>query len=129
MWFSSILLIPPGLITPLLPTPTFAAIGLGLSFFAGSMGAGPAASAAQEMTPNQMRAQASAFYLFLTNLIGLGLGPTVVALFTDYIFSDIYLIRYSLICMVLTFNPLAIILIRASFKHYNQTIKRLHNKI
>lgn len=129
MWFSSILLIPPGLITPLLPTPTFAAIGLGLSFFAGSMGAGPAASAAQEMTPNQMRAQASAFYLFLTNLIGLGLGPTVVALFTDYVFSDIYLIRYSLICMVLTFNPLAIILIRTSFKHYNQTIKRLHTKI
>ena len=80
------------------------------------MGAGPAASAAQEMTPNQMRAQASAFYLFMTNLIGLGLGPTVVALFTDYVFSDTMMIRYSLICMVLTFNPLAIILIRIRYK-------------
>ena len=128
MWLSSILLIPPGLITPLMPSPGLAAIGLALSFFAGSMGAGPAASAAQEMTPNQMRAQASAFYLFMTNLIGLGLGPTVVALFTDYVFSDTMMIRYSLICMVLTFNPLAIILIRISFNFYDQTITRLKNE-
>ena len=129
MLLSSILLVPPGLITPLMPNPTFAALGLAVSFFAGSMGAGPAASAAQEMTPNEMRAQASAFYLFLTNLIGLGLGPTVVALFTDYVFADIYLIRYSLIFMVLTFNPIAIVLIRSSFKHYDQTINRLQKEM
>jgi hypothetical protein len=28
------------------------------------------------------------FILFVINLIGLGLGPTAVAVFTDYVFND-----------------------------------------
>jgi len=126
MWFASLMLLPPGLLAPLMPSESLAAIGLGLSFFAGSMAAGPAASAAQEMTPNQMRAQASAFYLFITNLVGLGLGPTVVALFTDFVYSDPMMIRYSLISMVIVFNPLAVVLIKFSFPHYDATIQRLN---
>jgi len=109
----------------LMPSANFAVIGLGVTFFAGSMAAGPVASIAQEMTPNQMRAQASALYLFLTNLIGLGLGPTAVALFTDYVFGDPAMIRYSLIAVVVIFNPIAVVLIRMGYKPYRETADRL----
>jgi len=47
--------------------------------------------------PNTMRAQASALYLFVVNLIGLGLGPTAVAMTTDYVFADDLAVRYSLL--------------------------------
>jgi hypothetical protein len=32
--------------------------------------------------------RASAIYLFVITLIGLGIGPTAVALVTDYVFAD-----------------------------------------
>ncbi len=39
-------------------------------------------------TPNRIRAQASAVYLLIGNLIGIGFGPTAIALITDYVFKD-----------------------------------------
>jgi len=43
-----------------------------------------------------MRGQVSALYLFTVNIIGLGLGPTVIAFATDFIFKDEALLKYSL---------------------------------
>jgi hypothetical protein len=41
-----------------------------------------------EFTPAPMRSQMGALYLFVGNLIGLGIGPTAVALLTDFVFQD-----------------------------------------
>ena len=41
----------------------------------------------QLITPNRMRGQVIALYQLFANLIGLGLGPTVVAATTDYVFG------------------------------------------
>ena len=57
---------------------------------------GAAAAAVQELVPNRMRAQVSALYLFVVNVVGLGLGPTAVALLTDRVFGDDAAVRYSL---------------------------------
>lgn len=40
------------------------------------------------VTPNELRGQITAVYMFAVNLIGLGLGPTIVALVTDSFFRD-----------------------------------------
>lgn len=40
------------------------------------------------ITPNELRGQVIAIYVFVLNLIGLGFGPTAVALITDRIFED-----------------------------------------
>ena len=60
---------------------------------------GSAAAAVQAIMPNQVRSLASAIFLFVINMIGLGLGPTAVALFTDYIFHDEQAIRYSIVLL------------------------------
>jgi MFS family permease len=57
---------------------------------------GVAPAAIQEMMPADMRGQASAIYLFVINLIGLGLGPTVVAACTQYFFRRDDALHYSL---------------------------------
>lgn len=40
-----------------------------------------------KVTPNRMRGQVSALYFLLVNLVGAGLGPTFVALLSDYVFT------------------------------------------
>ena len=48
------------------------------------------------ITPNQMRGQATAIYYFIISLAGLTLGPTSVAVLTDYVFGDEAALRYSM---------------------------------
>ena len=50
-----------------------------------------------QVTPSQMRGQVSAVYLFTMNLIGLGAGPTAVALVTDHVFHNDNLVGSSLL--------------------------------
>ena len=53
------------------------------------------AAALQMITPNQMRAQTTALYYFVINILGL-LGPTAVGLVTDFGFGDDDALRWSL---------------------------------
>ena len=74
------------------------------TFFA-SFGFGAAAAAIQEISPVPMRAQTSALYLFVINLVGQTLGPFFVAGLTDYVFQDEMRIGSSL--LVVTVGGLA----------------------
>ncbi len=47
-----------------------------------------ASSALQIVTPNRMRGVASALYVFVVSVVGLGAAPTIVALLTNYVFQD-----------------------------------------
>ena len=48
------------------------------------------------IAPPTMRAQIVAFYYFTLNVVGLVVGPTSVALVTNYYFQDESQLRYSL---------------------------------
>ncbi len=73
---------------PLAATPTASLVLLaGMNFFAGFPFAGGYA-ALQELTPNRMRAQATAVLILFINLIGGGFGATLVAMLTDFVFRD-----------------------------------------
>lgn len=62
---------------------SFMALAIFFSAFQGGLAGGTL----QLMTPNRMRGQVIAVYQLVANLIGLGLGPTVVAATTDYVFG------------------------------------------
>ena len=53
------------------------------------------------VTPNQIRGQTMALYLLTISLLGLSLGPTAVALLTDYVFKDPAMIDWSVSCVVI----------------------------
>jgi len=75
--------IPFAVAMPLMPSRELAIAALaGFSFFAGVMNSLPA-TALQAVAPNQLRAQITAIYFLIGNLISLGLGPTVVAAISD----------------------------------------------
>ncbi len=68
-------------------TPLTGIIAMSLAVFFSAFQGGIAGGTLQLMTPNRMRAQVMAVYLLAANLIGLGLGPTVVAATTDFVFG------------------------------------------
>ena len=68
-----------------------AAVGLtclGVAVFFSAFQGGLGGGLMQLMVPNQMRGQAVALYFLIANLLGMGLGPTVVASITDYVFRS-----------------------------------------
>ena len=103
---------------------TLAAILMVPAVFALGMPFGAAPAAIQEIVPNQMRGQTSAVYLFIVNLIGLGVGPTAVALVTDYVFADDHALKWSMLIVGTIANILAIALLAAGLKPYRETLQR-----
>lgn len=68
-------------------TPTGGIVVMSLAVFFSAFQGGITGGTLQLMTPNRMRGQVMAVYLLVANLIGLGLGPTVLAATTDYVFG------------------------------------------
>ena len=62
------------------------------------MTAGPAGL--QNLLPNQLRAQVSATYLFVLNLVALTLGPLLPALISDQLFQDEGMIGVAVVIVV-----------------------------
>ncbi|WP_162527274.1 MFS transporter [Sphingomonas solaris] len=109
---------PTGIAAMLVPSAGVALVLVTLFLFACSMPWGGAAAALQEITPNQMRGQVSAVYLFCLSLLGLGLGPAVVAGFTDRLFGDDAALPWSLALTILITAPVAALLLWRARKPY-----------
>ncbi len=97
----------PAVLFPLAPTALLALIMMGVTQFMISLPFGVAPAALHEVTPNQYRGQIIAIYLFFVNIIGLGTGPMIVGLITDYGFKDETAVGYSLLILALVFMPLS----------------------
>ncbi|MDH4580735.1 MFS transporter [Pseudomonas sp. BN415] len=90
-----------------------------------SMPIGVAVAALQEIMPNQMRGQAVALYSLIASLIGLGLGPTAVALITDYGFRDPMAVRYSMVIVSLIGLSTGALLLGRGLVHFRRTREAL----
>ncbi len=80
----------------LMPTPTLAILMLIPASLGAAAPTAAGAAAVVAIAPPNMRAQIIAFYYFTLNAVGFFIGPTSVALVTDYYFRDESQLRYSL---------------------------------
>ncbi len=119
--------IPSGIAFPLVPDANLAMAMVAVSTVFLSMPFGVAPAAVQEMMPNDMRGQASAVYLFIVNLIGLGVGPTAVALATDYVFKNDAAVGYSLLLVGSVAQAGALLLLWAGLAPYRRTLANLRD--
>ena len=85
---------------------------------------GASTTAIQELMPNQVRALSSAIFLFVINMIGLGLGPYMVAFFTDTVFNDEKAIRFSLVALLIIGGGLGVIFYAIGYKGYKKVMER-----
>jgi MFS family permease len=107
---------------PLFPRAEWALLAVFVPNFALAAPFGAATAAIQEIMPNQVRALASSIFLFILNLIGIGLGPLTVAFFTDTIFKDENMIRYSMVMLYLIGGTMITILTFFALKPYRKAI-------
>jgi MFS family permease len=93
-WFSfapfliiGAVLVPIDWMTILILVPTLLFLGIHI---------GVGMAAVTQVTPNEFRGQVIAVYLFFLVLLGAGLGPFTVAIFTDFVFQNEFALHKSL---------------------------------
>ena len=75
-------------------------------------------TAMQFVTPNDMRGVVAGMYVVTNNVLGLALGPTMVAATTDYVFGDPKAVAQSLGLVSLIMGPLSVGILLIGRKAY-----------
>jgi MFS family permease len=108
---------------PLMPTAALAVLLLvPVNFFA-ALPWGAAYTAAAETMPSAHRAQGTALYVLVINLVSGTVGATAVALVTDRVFADDEALRYSLSLVSATGMLLAAGLLAAGLRPYRLIVQ------
>ena len=116
---------PAGIAACLVASPQ-ASLGLfGMFLFGCAMPWGSAVAALQEITPNQMRGQVSAIYLFCLSLFGMGFGPTIVAAFTDSLFGNDMALGKSIALAIAVTGPISAVLLWLARRPYAEALERV----
>lgn len=79
----------------------------------------------QQMVPNQMRGTAISISLLVINLLGLGLGPTLIALLNDHVFHDPAAIHYSILIVSIAMVTLSLACLLIAYRPYVAMVDRL----
>ena len=114
--------IPCVVLMPLMPSAELSVLFMALSVFGASLLFGPQNAAIQVVTPGRMKGQVTAIILFGFNIIGYGLGPTVTALFTDYVYRDEAQVGYALATCYAILGPIAFLIMLSGLKPYGRAV-------
>jgi MFS family permease len=86
---------------------------------------GVSAAALHLVTPNEYRGQVSAAFLLSFNLLGLGLGPSIVAALTTFLFVDPKMVGWSIVVTFAIFMPLASLLLKLGCGPMSDEVARM----
>ena len=103
----------------LVPDKVLALVLFGLGVFVMSLYGGLQHTTVQAITPPKLRGQMAAVYMMAANIIGLGIGPTLIALLGDHVFGAIGP-ALAVVCAVTV--GLAIIIIATGLRSIRATI-------
>lgn len=83
-------------------------------------------AALQTVLPNQVRGQATAMFIFISNLGGLTLGPLLPGVLSDYIFRDERAIGHALLITLASSLGLASLVFAFARRHYRRDHESMH---
>jgi MFS family permease len=109
---------------PLMPTAALAVLLLAPVNFFAAFPWGAAYTAAAETMPSALRAQGTALYVLVINLVSGTIGATAVALVTDRVFGDDLALRYSLSIVSAAGMLLAALLLATGLEPYRRVVGR-----
>jgi MFS family permease len=102
-----------------------AALALGLmvaGMLLGTIHGGVAGAALQMITPPRLRARTVALYFLVANLVGLGLGPTAIALVTEHAFGSDAALRYGLAVVSGIALPVAALILTLGLRPFARAV-------
>ena len=106
----SVVAIAPATLAPLMGSAEATFLVLWPTVFVSMSYLGIMAVSFQLITPNEMRGQTTAIYIFVTNIMGMAVGTSVLAAFTDFFFKDDLALPYSIAAVNAIFTLLAALL-------------------
>lgn len=112
----------PAVMVPLVPDPKIALALLAFGSFIGALATAPIWAALQLVTPNQMRGQVIAMFSFVVNIVGMGIGPLVIALLTDFVFKDEARLGWSIVLASVIIKPFILTLFWLCLKAYRESL-------
>jgi MFS family permease len=107
----------------LAPTAGIAVALMIVSMLVGTIHGGVAGAALQLVTPNRLRARMVALYFLVANLIGLGCGPTAMALVTDLVFHDDAALRYGIAIVTAVALPISGLILTLGLKPFARAVE------
>ena len=123
IFYGALAMIPSYTLVPLMPTGEWAMVMMIPAVFSGAVVTATGAASLMMIAPNQMRGQASAMYYFVINILGLTIGPSAVAFFTDFVFQDEASLRYSISIVSFVAGIAATLVLFYLLRHYGESMK------
>lgn len=115
----------PLVIAPLMPTAFLSLTMMAIGTLIGQASQGVMLTAIQDVTPNQLRGQVTAISLLCVNLVGMGLGASVIAAITDFGFGDQAALGYSIAIAGAAVLPMIVALLLVALPHYRRAIENI----
>ena len=106
-------------------TPALALSFMAVGTLVGQASQGVVLSAIQDVTPNRLRGQVTALTLLAVNLIGLGLGSSMIAAITDFGFKDENALRYAISITGAIMLPIMVLMLMTGMQRYREALKSL----
>jgi MFS family permease len=116
--------VPFGIAFALMPTAGLALGCLGATFLIASISIGPQNAALQIITPNEMRGQITALFLFIFNTFGTGIAPLVIGLVTNHVIGSEAKIGESIALTAAVLGPLAVLITWSGLAPYGRSVIR-----
>lgn len=113
-----------GLLYLLMPDARLSLLMMLPSTFFSAMPFGLAVAALQALMPATLRAQASALYALVTNLVGLGLGPLAVTWLAHHVYGDEQALGKALLTVIGSAQLLAAVCLHSGRKAYREAVEQ-----
>ncbi len=120
---TTVITIVPSVAAPLAGSATLTLVLLWPAMVFSSAYLGVMAASFQPITPNQMRGQVTALYIFMTSFIGMAFGTSALAAFTDFVFQDDGKLHYSIATSNAVFKPAAALLFWYCLSGYRKSME------
>jgi len=124
--YSRLVALPFAIAVPLMPTPWLALACSAAGMVTLGMGGPLINSILQIVTPNEIRGQVTAMYLFTFIIVGSGLAPLLTGAVNDVVFTAPDDLRWSILLLHILFLPPALIVTWLGLTPYRSEVQRLN---
>ena len=124
--YTRLIAIPAAIAMPLMPNAWLAMACSGVGMLMLGMNGPQLNAVLQIVSPNRIRGQVTALYLFIFFVIGSGIAPLVTGMVTDYVFTSPDDLRWSILLLHVVFLPAALIVSLLGLKPYREEVRRLN---
>jgi MFS family permease len=121
------LIIPSGILAPLMPTPELAFVMIVGNTIGIATTTATSVTSLMNITPSQFRGQAAALYYMIVSMLGLILGPNTVGALSDYVFGNEQL-NYAAAATVAIYGVPILLLIRPARRLYQAEHDSMHEQ-